>query len=137
MHRLSFRYRHEYTPSSLGIEIPVGLSFAAEEVRILAKVDTGASYCVFQRAHGEALGIEIETGAPLRMTTATGPFLAYGHAVKLTCFAGETDSVVYFAQDPDFPRNILGRVGWLDRYQLALVEHDGLLYLSPHGDPFS
>ena len=137
MHRLSFRFKHAYTQSAPGIEIPIGLSVGSEEVRILAKIDTGASYCVFQRAHGEALGLEIESGMPLPMATATGQFLTYGHEVKLSCFAGEVESTVYFAQHSAFPRNVLGRIGWLDRYQLALVDHDGLLYLSPHDDPFS
>jgi hypothetical protein len=27
---------------------------------------------------------------------------------------------------------VLGRVGWLDRVRLGLVDHDGSLYLAPY-----
>jgi hypothetical protein len=41
---------------------------------------------------------------------------------------------VYFAGHEGFGRNVLGRRGWLDHVRLGLVEHNGRLYLSRHGD---
>lgn len=45
------------------------------------------------------------------------------------------DTTVYFADDPQFGRNVLGRQGWLDCVQLGLIDYDGKLYLSDYNDP--
>jgi len=42
----------------------------------------------------------------------------------------EFDVTVYFAQDENFNRNVLGRHGWLDRMIIAINDYDGKLYLS-------
>lgn len=39
----------------------------------------------------------------------------------------------YFAADPSFNRNVLGRHGFLDRVQLGLVDYEGRMYLSQFG----
>jgi hypothetical protein len=67
--------------------------------------------------------------------TATGRFLSYSHEVTLTVLGIETTATVYFAADEDFPVNALGRVGWLDRVRLGLVDYDSRLYLSDYNDP--
>jgi len=82
--QLVFRSRYGYQESSLGIEIPVTLGFAPTQfVSFLAKVDTGAECCIFQREHGDALGIPIENGIPKEFRTVTGTFRTYGHTVTL------------------------------------------------------
>ena len=43
-------------------------------------------------------------------------------------------SMVYFFADPMIAKNVLGRVGWLDRVRLGLVDHDSELYLAPYDD---
>ena len=40
--------------------------------------------------------------------------------------------VVYFFADAGSNKNVLGRVGWLDRVRLGLVEHDRHIYLAPY-----
>lgn len=47
----------------------------------------------------------------------------------------ETTATVYFAVEEEFPVNALGRVGWLDRVRLGLIDYDGRLYLSAYDDP--
>ena len=42
--------------------------------------------------------------------------------------------VVYFAQDENFKRNVLGRHGWLDRVLIGINDYDGKLYLSRYED---
>lgn len=84
--------------------------------------------------HGEYLGIDVESGTPEKFGTATGGFLAYGHEVTLEVLDIETVSIVYFAADENFSRNVLGRTGWLDRVQLGLVDHEGKLLLSANDD---
>ena len=76
---LTFDVLHRYDPALPGIDVPVVLSSGNETIKTTAKLDTGASLCIFKREHGEALGLDIESGAPQRIGTATEPFIAYGH----------------------------------------------------------
>lgn len=79
---LSFSTLVEYDPGQPGINIPVILRLADREAPCLAKIDTGASDCIFRRFQGEPLGLDIERGDPRDFSTATGSFKAYGHAVS-------------------------------------------------------
>jgi predicted aspartyl protease len=95
-------------------------------------VDTGASFCVFERAQAERLGIDVESGEPLRISTAVSGFDAYAHELTLTVLGIETVSTVYFAKEESFTRNVLGRQGWLDRVKLGLIDYEGKLLLSEY-----
>jgi hypothetical protein len=44
----------------------------------------------------------------------------------------ETVATVYFAESDYFDRNVLGRIGWLDRVKLRLIEQEGKLFLSEY-----
>ena len=79
-------------------------------------VDTGSTFCVFDRIYGETLGLNIESGLEQRITTATGSFYCYGHEVTIVVFGLEWQAVVYFAETDAFSLNVLGRVGFLDRF---------------------
>jgi hypothetical protein len=103
-------------------------------VRLPAKVDTGATCCIFQRDYAEQLGIEVECGEYREFQTATGVFRAYGHTVKLACLDWEFESIVYFAENDAFSRNVVGRNGWLQHFRLALIDHDLTLYMSHYND---
>jgi hypothetical protein len=76
--------------------------------------------------------LDIESGTPVEISTATGNFRAYGHEVALTVLDIETVSTVYFAESDYFDRNVLGRIGWLDRVKLGLIEQEGKLFLSEY-----
>lgn len=103
-------------------------------VRLMAKVDTGATFCVFQRECAEQLEIEVESGELLSIDTATGSFEAYGHPVTLSCFDWKFDTIVYFAAQAEFPRNVVGRVGWLQHLRLGIIDHDSALLLSHYDE---
>lgn len=64
--------------------------------------------------------------------TATGAFRAYGHEVEMETLGINVVSTVYFAESEFFDRNVLGRIGWLDRVKLGLIDSESLLYLSPY-----
>lgn len=132
--RVTYRERVDYSNSESGIEVPISLTVGTSTVRLLAKVDTGAKFCVFQREYAEALGLEVETGTPQTMSTATGSFRSYGHTVTVKCFDWSYDAVVYFAAQPDFPRNVVGRYGWLQNLRVGIVDHDSLLLLSHYNE---
>ncbi|CAN5528157.1 hypothetical protein BH18ACI1_BH18ACI1_21340 [soil metagenome] len=71
---LSFDKLIECDTRETGITVPVKLSVGENEAFLGAKLDTGSTHCVFERKHGERLGLEIETGEPLYFGTATGKF---------------------------------------------------------------
>ncbi|HEV3199276.1 MAG TPA: hypothetical protein VGZ73_15290 [Bryobacteraceae bacterium] len=81
------------------------------------------------------VGIAVESGAPTRIATVAGTFLAYGHRVALNVLGIEVEATVYFADDPAMPRDVLGQTGWLDRIRLGVVDHDRQLYRSHYDDP--
>lgn len=134
LHLLPFETEHEYSKIRIGIEVPVNLSCGPKSVRLMAKVDTGATYCIFQREYAEEIGIDVSTGRFERFTTATGFFATFGHEVKLDCLGITSATTVYFAAEWGFPRNVLGRVGWLNLHRIAIIDHDSLLYVSHYND---
>jgi hypothetical protein len=99
---------------------------------VLAFVDTGASNCLFERAVGEMLGLDIETGDLKVFSAASGPVKAFGHMVSVNVLNLEFDSMVYFFADENIPKNLLGRAGWLDRIRFGLVEYEREMYLAPY-----
>jgi hypothetical protein len=130
LHHLKFDWRHEYK-NSFGLDLPVSLRLGLRVIDLLAKIDTGAEFCIFERAYGEQLGLTIEDGHQQLLAVATGGrFRTFGHAVTLEFLGCSIDSVVFFAEDPGFRRNVLGRNGWLNQCRIAIVDHDQLLYVS-------
>ena len=97
-----------------------------------AKLDSGSTFCIFQRLYADLLGLETERGVAERIGTATGAFTAYGHEITLTVMELEWRATVYFAEPEDFPVSVVGRVGFLDRLKVGLVDYEQLLYLSAY-----
>src|SRR5947209_20494946 len=81
-------------------------------VRFPATIDTGASYCLFERQYADLLGLVIEKGERRIFATVTGRFEAYGHEVLVGVLGVECASIVYFFADDAIERNVLGRRGW-------------------------
>lgn len=134
MPSLDFEVSHRYDSSATGIEVPVTLSVGKRTLAIGAKLDTGAAFCVFERQHAEMLGLDVDSGQLLRFRTAAGHFAAYGHEIGLKTIGVEVHSMVYFAENPEFKGNYLGRTGWLDRVRLGIVDYEQRLYLSPYDE---
>jgi hypothetical protein len=135
-YRLEFGHLLEYDTREVGISIPIRLSHGQSAEEIVAKLDCGASACIFERAHGEALGIVVESGHGETFSTATGAFDAYGHFVALQVEGYILDVMVFFAKDETFNRNVLGRTGFLDRLLVGLNDYAGKLYLNRLDDIF-
>jgi hypothetical protein len=138
LHKLTFSVLHTYDAGEPGITLPVRLSNGADFVDLLAKLDTGASHCIFQRNYAESLGIDVETGEEKKFGTANSSFIAYGHEARITALDFRLDlkfdATVYFAKDYDITRNVLGRQGWLNRIRLGLIDYDSKLYVSHYDD---
>ncbi|MGH9719211.1 MAG: aspartyl protease family protein [Bryobacteraceae bacterium] len=130
IYRLPFRQRHSYSDS---IQVPVVLSLGARSVDLKAHLDTGAQYCLFERDFGERLGLATESGQPRFFVAATGDkFAAFGFEIDLEVLGFTVTSTVFFARDPGFRKNVLGRNGWLNKFRVALIDHDSLLYLDTY-----
>jgi len=54
---LTFERLIQYDPGQPGITLDVSLSLSAASVNFPAKVDTGASYCVFERRRARRWGL--------------------------------------------------------------------------------
>jgi Aspartyl protease len=134
VHLLEFYTLHDYGTDKASIEVPVTLRSGERTVRFPAQLDTGATFCVFERGYAETLGLSVEAGVPLRFSTAMGSFDAYGHTVTLETLHYSFDVTVYFAAHESFTRNVLGRRGWLDQVRLGLVEYEGKLYVSRYDE---
>ena len=130
--RLDFRISHTYNDRDDGIAIPVRLIFGERDVRFTAIVDTGSTFCVFERIFAESLGLDIEAGDRQEFRTAAGRFVAFGHELTLSTLGLEMDATVYFFADAAIRKNVLGRRGWLDRVRLAIVDYEQVLYLEPY-----
>jgi len=129
----SFAISHTYTDRENGIAVPIVMSSGEHRVELTAIVDTGATFCLFERSFGASLNLDVESGVRQEFRTAAGNFLAYGHEVTLSTLGIAVDSTVYFFADEAIRKNVLGRRGWLDRVRLAVVDYEQVLYLAPYG----
>ena len=129
-HHLSFEKLVNYDAGESGITLETTLKLSGKSVSFPAKIDTGSTLCIFERQRGEELGLEIEKGLFQRIGTATGTFVTFGFRVTLAVAGIESDSLVYFAQDENIRRNVLGRRGWLESVKIGLIDYEGKLYLS-------
>ena len=132
---LTFSERSRYADDEEGITFELFLSSdISARYSVDAKLDTGSTFCVFQRRYAELLGLDVESGTAQRIRTVTGSFTAYGHEVTLTVGELEWQAVVYFAADESFPVNVVGRVGFLDRLRVGVVDYEQLLYLAAYDE---
>lgn len=133
-YHLNFARLSHYDPGKPGIMIPVTLRPTDRTATLDAKLDTGATECVFARQHGEMLRLHIESGERLRINTATGSFTVYRHEVTMTVFDYSFDVRVCFAEADQYNRNVLGRHGFLDRVRIGVVDYEGKLYLGKYDE---
>jgi hypothetical protein len=129
---ITFDATYFYSTHKPGISLTAILRHGEESVECEAKLDTGSSHCIFNRSHGELIGIDIESSAPEKISTVTGGFLAHPHVITLEVLGVRSDTLVYFAADEHFTRSVLGRTGWLDRVRLGLIDYEAKLLLSPY-----
>lgn len=129
---LSFNHEFPYREHPDGITLYVTLTYGDRSIETVAKVDTGAEYCIFANDEGMELGIPIEQGIPRRFSSLGGVVEAFGHEVTLQTGELAFQSLVYFAKYPGLPRNLLRRQGWLRNLKIAVIDYDNSLYLSAY-----
>lgn len=132
--QLTFDHLLNYDAGQAGITIEVVLRLSRDNVTCEAKMDTGATFCIFSRKIGEDLGCRIEDGLKRLVSTVTGSFAVYLHQVTLSVSGFELDALVGFAENDAFQRNVLGRRGFMEQMVLGLVDYEGQLYLGRYGE---
>lgn len=125
-----FEHEYQYDSVNGGITIPTLLRAGVLSTECLAKVDPGAEDCLFARRYADDLGLEVERGYRLSLSTLTTSFIAYGHDVTLETLNVVVDVMVFFPESYEINRNLLGRNGWLQHVKLGLVDYEERLYLS-------
>lgn len=131
---LTFSIEYDYPERKGGITLPAVLGYQGKTILVRANVDTGAEHCLFRHEHGAELGLPIEQGVPIVMSTLGGPLEAYGHQITLQTLGLTFESFVYFAKYPGLSRNLLGRNGWLRNLRLAVIDYNNLIYLSGYDE---
>ena len=134
---VEFDTEHRYKDVRDGIHLPITLAVGRASVELLAKLDTGAEYCIFERRYGEILGLNVESGRLQRFRTVTGSFAAHEHEVTVQTFGIEFPAIVFFAQDSALTRNFLGRSGWLNRLRVGIIDYDRIFFASPYQSEIS
>ena len=138
MHQKSFSTLLRYDEKILGITVPLIVQNGELFTEILdAKIDTGSTYCVFSREYADVLGIgDVESGEEIRVESPIGGTATiFGHQLRLTVAGVSVDSLAYFWEDRGKTRNVLGRVGWLQKFRICIVDHDCEFYFSGYNDP--
>ena len=91
----AFSKQYEYDTLKIAVTVPVTLRLNGDTVDFEAKVDTGAENCIFEKIHGERLGLVIELGREQNFSTPTGTFTTYGHELTIDVLEIEFVSTVY------------------------------------------
>ena len=98
------------------------------------KLDTASTFCIFQRFYADLLGIEVKSGEREIIRTAKGSFTAFEHEIIIKFSNLEWEAFVYFAQDASFPVSVLGRNGFLNKINIAIIDYEQLLLQDDTGD---
>lgn len=130
---LTFDKQFSYNNEEDSISIETKIKYVDQETSFTAKVDTGASLCIFKREIGEELGVEIEnTEIAQRVRNANGDiFKVFGHFVTIEIGDFEFECLVYFAEN-FVAANVFGKRGFLDKFRIAIDDNEGKLFLSEY-----
>jgi len=132
-YRLEFNDYHNYEKTTdQTIFVPIGLSANDSYIALAPKLDTGADHCLFDRRWGDHLGLDVGSGPKRVFRGLGGGFEALEHEVTIHTFDVEFTSRVYFTRESQVGRDLLGRVGWLEHFRIAIVHYDREMFLSPY-----
>ncbi len=128
---LNFEKQLNYNTEEDSIAIETKIKYVNQDFSFAAKLDKGASLCIFKREVAEELEIEVEnTKIRQRVRNASGGiFNVFGHFVTLEIADFEFECLVYFAESY-VAANVLGKRGFLDKFRIAIDDHEGKLFLS-------
>jgi hypothetical protein len=119
-----------------GVYLPVTLASGAQQTHVMLRVDSAATYCVLERPWAAYFGLIWDEGNPVSIGTAVGGFQAYLHVLSLQIdrFRWEAPVAIAEFESPPgaIPRQVLGLVGFFDRFRVTIDEQDEHIMLVPH-----
>jgi hypothetical protein len=119
-----------------GVYLPVTLAVGPRQAHLLLRVDSAATYCVPERPWAAYFGLTWDEGDPVSIGTAVGGFQAYLHVVSLQIdrFRWEAPiAIAEFESAPGVvPRQVLGLVGFFDRFRVTIDEQEEHIVILPH-----
>jgi hypothetical protein len=119
-----------------GVYLPVTLASGARQTHVVLRVDSAATYCVLERPWAVYFGLTWDDGDPISIGTAVGGFQAYLHVISLQIDRFRWDAPVAIAEFESppgaVPRQVLGLVGFFDRFRVTIDEQDERIMIVPH-----
>jgi hypothetical protein len=114
---VKFRYK-KFGPGILRPIIPIGVEYEGSVLMYEVLVDSGADICIFDAEIGEALGLDIESGARQDVAGLTGVSESYFiHEVTLRVGGHPYRVRVGFMSSMgQYGHGIVGQIGFFDRY---------------------
>jgi len=127
-----FRYRSlpGLDPSSLFPALQVSLIGPSGADDLLAIVDTGATYSLFDGRRAKAIGLNLMTGKPIQLSGLSGTLSARLHSVTLEIVGSRLECEVAFSEW-GIKRELLGRHDLFSRARFAFREGLSLGYFHP------
>ena len=119
-----------------GVYLPVTLTVEDRTTALVIRAECASTYCVLERPWAAYFGLTWESGDPVHIGTAGGGFQAYLHVVgmQIDRFTWETPvAIAEFESLPGtVPRQVLGLVGFFDRFRVIIDDQDERLTIEPH-----
>lgn len=123
-------YRLLLPGSALLPAIPIGLIGPAGRDDVIAVLDTGAEYSIFDGRRATVLGIEPTRGKHLRFESLAGRMDGWLHTIVLEIEGFRFPCEVLFSNG-HIPRELLGRHTLFDQITIGVREKYMSIYFSP------
>jgi predicted aspartyl protease len=130
-------YAHEFQYKSLsglaGVHpaIVVGLIGPSGEDDVVAIIDTGANYCLFDGTRAKSLGLDLSAGKRITLSGLSGRLQARLHRVTLEIESARFDCEVAFSEEP-IGRELLGRHDLFDKVRFGFRQGRSSFYFHPN-----
>ena len=114
------------------VSLPL-LEIGLSKGNFMCLVDSGADYCYFPAAIGEALDINVKDGEKRESKGITGtPFTAYFHAIDCKIGGRDYKVKIGFSYDLGVPFGILGREEFFSLFKVCIDHRNEEVELKPY-----
>jgi hypothetical protein len=98
-------------------------------LQIIALIDSGSTYSLFDYQLGVELGLDVRSGRMQWLSSLGGSVLGYAHQIELEIVGGWKFKTEVLFSDDAIPRNLLGHYGFLEHLAVGLQGKIGEIYL--------
>jgi len=127
-----FQYREVpgLDPSLVFPAVVVGIVGPTGAEDLLAIIDTGATYSLFNGRRARSIGLDLMAGKPIRLGGLSGSLSARLHRVTLEILGANIDCEVAFSES-EIQRELLGRHGLFPKVRFGFREGFSVGYFHP------